>query len=315
MSIRIGVGPVSFGVYGGIDDLATSPKALLGAASAAGYGGMELGPPGFFGSAQATRSAFAEHGLQVAGAYVPIHFGGTDVAFRADLLSMQRTLDELCAGEDPPGLAILADEGSPELLLNPARDPRDRRLALDDDGWLRLADRVTDALALAEAAGVSGSFHPHISTYVESAWEVERLLETTPVGLTLDTGHFQLAGADPTAFASRYRDRLNHVHVKDVRVNVLERAKAMQRTDFDLWWGDVSTPLGEGDVDLVTFLERLHAQGYDGWLVVEQDRLPLGRDPIEPVIEAQAHNRRWLEAALQRLTVAHQDAAMETGDD
>lgn len=304
MSIRIGVGPVSFGVYGDVAQLSTPPTALLESAAAAGYRGMELGPPGFFGSPAATRSAFEQHGLAAVASYVAIHFSGSEDTFLADLASMRRTLDELCATAEPPGVAVLADEGAPELASNPARDPRDRRLALDDDAWARLADRVAEAIALADSVGVRSSFHPHIATYVESAWEIERLLEMTAVNLTLDTGHFQLAGADPTESLRRYADRVNHVHIKDVRCQVLERAKAAGRTDFDAWWDGVSTPLGDGDVDLDGFLGQLLAEGYEGWLVVEQDRRPLGADPIEPVIEAQARNRRWLEAVLERQTVA-----------
>jgi inosose dehydratase len=302
MSLRIGSAPVSFGVYGSTETFGVSPEALLSSAAAAGYSGMELGPPGFFGTPGATADAFARHELAAIGAYVPIHFSADDETVAQDLESMRRTLDELSVDPDVPGLAILADEGSPELLLNPARDPADRHLALDDAGWQRLVEGMERALALAEGAGVPTSFHPHISTYIESAWEVERLLDSTAVSLTLDTGHFQLAGADPVESFDRYGDRVNHVHLKDVRTRVLTQAKADGRADFDDWWADVAAPLGEGDVNLPAFLERLLQQGYEGWLVVEQDRLPLGHDPIEPVAAVQADNRRWLERALRQLT-------------
>jgi inosose dehydratase len=297
----VGSAPVSFGVYGSVEQLSVDPRALLMSAAAAGYTGMELGPPGFFGSVEQTDAAFIEHGLTIIGAYVPIHFSADVSTIERDLASMQRTLDELSYGESPTGLAILADEGSPELLLNPARPWEDRSLALDEAGWDRLVEGMERALELADRAGVPTTFHPHISTYVESPWEVERLLESTDVGLCIDTGHFRLAGADPTVQLARFGDRVNHVHLKDVRVDVLERAKSEGRSDFDAWWADVSSPLGEGDIDLVAFLDRLLASGYDGWLVVEQDRLPLGHDPIEPVAAIQAQNERWVAQTLGRL--------------
>lgn len=301
MSIRgIGSAPVSFGVYGDSDQLQVSPMALLASVAGAGYRAMELGPPGFFGTPQETVNAFAEHGLGAVGAYVPIHFSAADETLERDFAGMRATLEELTRFPTP-GVAILADEGSPELLLNPARDWADRRLALDDRGWARLAERMARALDLAAEVGVSTSFHPHIGTYVESPWEIERMLASSDVRLTLDTGHFWLAGADPTEHLARYGDRVNHVHVKDVRRSVLDRAKAEGRTDFDEWWGDVSTPLGAGDIDLVGFLEELHRGGYDGWLTIEQDRRPLGHDAIEPIAAEQAQNRRWLEAVLHRL--------------
>ena len=301
MIIRgIGSAPVSFGIYGSVEPLRVSPQALLTSAVEAGYRGMELGPPGFFGTPEATADAFAANALAAVGGYVPIHLSADDETVERDLAGMQRTLDELASFPNP-GLAILADEGSPELVLNPARSPDDRRLALDERGWGRLAEGVARALDLAAGAGVPTSFHPHISTYVESPWEVERLLLSTEVDLTLDTGHFWLAGADPAVQLARFRDRVNHVHLKDVRRSVLERARDEGRTDFDERWGDVAMPLGAGDLDLFGFLEELCHQDYDGWLVIEQDRLPLGWDPIEPVAAVQAENRRWVEDALERL--------------
>lgn len=304
MTIRgIGSAPVSFGVYGSVEQLSVSPLALLDAAVGAGYRGMELGPPGFFGTTAETADAFTQRGLMAVGAYVPIHFSADDATVERDLANMEQTLAELVRASSSPGLAILADEGSPALLLNPARAWDDRRLALDDDGWARLAQRMARALALAAAAGVPTSFHPHISTYIESPWEVERLLESTEVDLTLDTGHFWLAGADPVEHLERFGDRVNHVHLKDVRRAVLEQAKADERSDFDEWWGDVATPLGDGDLDLEAFLGGLRRVDYDGWLVIEQDRLPLGQDPIAPVAAEQEQNRHWVEVALARLGV------------
>ncbi len=297
----IGTAPVSFGVYGVTARSGEDPPALLDSAAMAGYRGMELGPPGFFGSPAATAAAFSERRLTAVGAYVPVHFAADDQIMARDLANMERTLAELVAAGSPPGLAILADEGSPELLANPARRTDDRRLALDDRGWRRLARGVAAAQELARDAGVPTSFHPHISTYVESTWEIERLLESTSVELTLDTGHCWLAGSDPTEQLSRFGDRVNHVHLKDVRRSVLERAKAAGRTDFDTWWGDVATPLGAGDLDIREFLGALIRRDYSGWLIVEQDRVPLGDEPIEPVASQQAANRRWVEETLDEL--------------
>jgi inosose dehydratase len=301
MSIRgVGSAPVSFGVYGSLDELQVSPMDLLDAVAEAGYSAMELGPPGFFGSPEATVGAFADRGLSAVGAYVAIHLGGDDADVERDLAGMRQSLAEL-AQFPTPGLVILADEGAPELLLDPARDWDDRRLALDDRGWSVLADRMAAALELAEAAGITTSFHPHIGTYIESPWEVERLLASTDIKLTLDTGHFWLAGADPTEYLARFGERVNHVHLKDVRRSVLRQAKAQGRTDFDTWWGDVATPLGDGDIDLAAFIQELHRGGYDGWITIEQDRRPLGHDPIEPAIAEQTQNRRWAEAVLVTL--------------
>jgi inosose dehydratase len=292
VTTRAGSAPVSFGVYGRpVATIADLPDRMLDAVAAAGYAGCELGPPGFLGTPAETAERFARRGLAAIGAYAPVHFAAHDDVVAADLARVDRSCRELiaCGG----GLVILADEGSETLLTNPAHG---RDLALDDAGWRLLALRARDAVELAQGYGLDVSFHPHISTYVEAPWEIERLLETTTVGLTIDTGHLQLAGGDPVEYLRAWRARVNHVHVKDVRVTVLDDARARGLTDFDAWWGEVCVPFGSGDVDLAGFLHELGASGYEGWLVVEQDRPPLATlADLEAAATEQRDNLEWLE--------------------
>lgn len=296
--VRLGNAPVSYGVYGeDAGGAGASPDALLASMAEAGYEGTELGPPGFFGTPQQTAAALARHGLAAVGAYIPVHYALGDDVVAYDMERMERTCRELAACAEQSGgqpLAILADEGSQALLENPARAWDDRRLALDEEGWDRLARLSERAVALARSYGLRPSFHPHVSTYVESPWEVDRLLELTEVGLTLDTGHVRLAGGDPVGCLRRWRERVNHVHIKDVRVAVLQRAKDEGRKDFDEWWADVCVPFGSGDVDVDAFLTELLAGGYRDWLLVEQDRAPTSAADYPRVAAEQAANRVWL---------------------
>lgn len=285
----IGNAPVSFGIFGTTAGSA-APADMLDALADAGYAGSELGPPGLFGTAAETADAFANAGLRAIGAYIPLHLAMDEDTFEEDLARMALTCDELQA--TGASLAILADEGSPTLLAHPART--DRQLALDTAQWALAARRLQRAVALAQSRGLAASFHPHISTYVESAWEVDRLLDTTDVSLTLDIGHMALAGADPVQCTRDWASRIDHVHIKDARLDVLQRAKAERRTDFDEWWADVCVPLGTGDVDIDGVLNALAAQGYQGWLVVEQDRAPTSAEQLPSVAAEQAANHRWL---------------------
>lgn len=304
--IRLGNAPVSYGVYGeAAGGEGTSPAQLLATMAEAGYQGSELGPPGFFGTPQETAGAFERYGLSAVGAYAPVHFAGDDATIAYDLSRIEITCRELAAVAErsgTPGLVILADEGDETLLHHPARDaddPRERALALDDAGWSRLAHHAGTALRLAGEYGLRTSWHPHISTYVESAWEVDRLLESTDVGLTLDIAHLQLAGSDPVACWRRWRERINHLHVKDASMEVLRTAKAERRTDFDTWWARVCVPFGKGDVDIDAFLDAVIADGYGAWLVVEQDREPTPAERYPSVAREQAHNYQWLAEAVR----------------
>jgi len=285
----IGNAPVSFGIFGSTAGSA-APADMLRALAEAGYAGCELGPPGLFGSADEAAQLFADTGLQAIGAYVPLHLALDEAAFEADLARMAITCDELQA--TGASLAILADEGSPELLVNPARTGTD--LALDADAWALACHRLARAVRLAHERGLAASFHPHISTYVESAWEVDRLLQDTEVTLTLDIGHLALAGADPVDCVRNWAARIDHVHIKDVHMRALQQAKDTGRTDFDEWWAHVCVPLGTGDVDIDGVLRELSQHGYDGWLVVEQDRAPTSAAQLLAVAAEQAANYQWL---------------------
>ncbi len=296
--VGVAAAPVSFGVFGSADDAPSGgeeSEALLGAISAAGYTGTELGPPRFFGPPERLRSRLDDHGLQIAGAYIPLHLA--DAARRADdLRAMRLTLEELAVGTG--SLAILADWGSETLMANPARPWDDRSLALDDGAWRSAQDTLRQAIDLATDFGVETTYHPHISTYVESRWEIERLLDTVDIGLTIDTGHVFLDGSSPTEILRTWTTRVNHIHLKDVHQAVLRDAKARRRADLETWWPDLCCPLGDGDVDLDGFIAGLREVGYRGWLVVEQDRAPARSDEFESIARDQARNNRWVRDRL-----------------
>ena len=128
-----------------------------------------------------------------------------------------------------------------------------------------------------------------MGTRIQTREEIERLLELVDVPLLLDSGHLLAAGDDPVACLRDWRDRIDHVHVKDVDLALLRAAPSWD----EAWRGGVFCELGTGDLDVAAFLSAL--DGYSGWLVVEQDWVARpGADDGEAQIEAQVRNRRWL---------------------
>ena len=91
-----------------------------------------------------------------------------------------------------------------------------------------------------------------------------------------------------------WRDRIDHVHVKDYSRAVLEGVLADRADMAEAWRRDVFVELGTGDVDLDAFFAALAESGYSGWLVVEQDRIPRPDEGVAEAVEAQRRNRRWL---------------------
>jgi inosose dehydratase len=168
-----------------------------------------------------------------------------------------------------------------------------------DAAWVALADVLHTIADEAAALGHPTVFHPHAGTYVETAAEIERLLDTTDadrVGVCVDTGHHIVGGADPVVDLRRLGDRVRHVHLKDVDGDVLRALRASDDTRLDEAVRDgLFTELGAGLLDLDGVLAILAARDYDGWLMVEQDR------SVGPPSEAAAIGRRVLASALRRL--------------
>lgn len=294
-AIRLGNAPVSYGVFGDLDLAGvTTPAQTLQTMADAGYAGSELGPPAFFGGPQGADAAFSAAGLIGIGTYVPLHTQDDGAVLARDLQRMRQSIAEVAA-VNPGGLVILADEGDDTLLANPCHRPE---LGLDEPGWQRLAEVVQAAADEVRAAGLTASFHPHLCTYVESPAEIEQLLARTDLDLTFDVAHVVMGGGDAVADLGRWWSRTNHLHIKDVRLGVLRQAVESGRSDVDEWWGNLCTPLGDGDLDLVGFLAAVQAHGYDGWLVVEQDSAPVTAATLAQVNADQQHNLDWLRRHL-----------------
>jgi inosose dehydratase len=159
---------------------------------------------------------------------------------------------------------------------------------------VRLAHGVSRAADLARARDFEPTFHHHTATFVEAPWEIERLLELTDVGLLLDTGHLALGGGDPVQALRTWGERINHVHIKDVRNDVLAGVIADGADMPEAWRRGVFCELGTGDVDLDAFFTELGRSGYSGWLVVEQDMVPQSPQDAADAEAAQMRNRAWL---------------------
>ncbi len=168
-------------------------------------------------------------------------------------------------------LPTLADAGSATRAAAPGRgaeaDP------LDDAAWSRLVRNTARAAEITRAAGFEPTFHHHAGTFVESPEEIDRFLDQVDVGLTLDTGHLVIAGGDPIAAISRWGARITHLHLKDVDAAELGRVLAAGGGMREVWSSGAFVAFGLGDVDLASVMTAIEAQGYDGWVVVEQDVL------------------------------------------
>jgi inosose dehydratase len=190
----------------------------------------------------------------------------------------------------------IADAGSESRSRYPGRAANDHSLGWDDAGWRQFADVLNRLVERGRERGYEATFHPHTATYVEAPWEIERMLALTEVGVTLDTGHLLLGGGDPLAAISSWGDRINHIHLKDARLDVIAGIIADSAPVQEIWRRRAFCRLGDGDVAMDAFLDALKASGFSGWLVVEQDILPDPNDAPGAPAQDQAANREYLRA-------------------
>jgi inosose dehydratase len=160
--------------------------------------------------------------------------------------------------------------------------PLTTRRVLDDSEWAGFGERLTEVAKRLLDRGVAVAYHHHMGTVVQTEAEVDRLMDVTgeAVGLLLDTGHLTYGGGDPAAVARRYAARINHVHCKDIRPDVLERALAADKSFLDSVLDGVFAVPGDGGIDFPGVLGILRENGYGGWLVVEAEQDPAIAHPL-----------------------------------
>ncbi|MHC4144809.1 MAG: sugar phosphate isomerase/epimerase family protein [Planctomycetota bacterium] len=83
---------------------------------------------------------------------------------------------------------------------------------------------LKEAAALAEARGILIGLEPHqqYSQHPDGLDKIYELVESDAIGINFDTGNSYLAGHDPIEWLKRVKDRLVHLHAKDISVQQSE---------------------------------------------------------------------------------------------
>ena len=274
MSIRFGANPIIWSnddmrELGGEIPLET----CLAQARQIGFEGMELGHK-FPRDARELAAVLAPFGLACVSGWYSAKLLARDAA--AELTQLRAHLDLLKALGSQ--VLVLADV-SRAIHGDRARPLAQRpRLAAGD--WREFGQRLTQVAAATAAEGVQLAYHHHMGTVVQSEADIDALMEVTgaEVGLLLDTGHARFAGADPVALARRYAARVRHVHAKDVRAEVLERAVRGDWSFLQAVVAGVFTVPGDGCVPFAGVFRELRS--YSGWIVLEAEQDPEKADPV-----------------------------------
>lgn len=290
-ALRLGISPLSW-VNEVLPDLGAGTTAgqCLSEAAAAGFSGVELSR--IFPRGPAALSALlASHGLSLASGW---HSG---------YLADRSVEDELAAVRDHAdllracGASVMVYGECGRMAPDALDTPMSQRLRLRPGEWAAYGDRLTRfAAALHRGHGLRLAYHHHLMTVAETLSEVQSLMRATgpEVGLLLDTGHAFAAGFDYDLLLDAYGSRIAHIHLKDVRADILAQVRAGDLGFNEAVRLGMFTIPGEGAVDFAP-LARFLAQGsYSGWLLVEAEQ-----DPAKaPGAQAAASAHRHLSALL-----------------
>ena len=289
--------PVSYGAFEltvGIMPDVPEGDTVLDEVAAAGYAGVDLGPLGYFGYGDDLALGLRRRSLSLSGGFFELPFSELD-KMPAALRDLGSLLDVFDAAGTENGLKpkpTLADIGSDLRRSRPGQAATDHSLGFDSETWKKFAEGVEMAVALCRERGYEPTFHHETGTRIEAPWEIEKVLELTTIGLCLDTGHLLLGGGDPLRAISEWRQRINHLHLKDARRSVVEAIVREAAPVSEIWRRRAFCRLGEGDLDVDAVLKEIR-DSYSGWIVVEQDVLP---DPNGTAAADQRANRAYLTA-------------------
>ena len=270
INAAIGVNPITWSN----DDLPhvggeISLETCLADAAAAGYAGIELGGK-FPRDPERLAPLLDRHGLSLISGW----YGGQLLRrdARDEAAGLASHLDLL----KRMGCKVLVFAEVTSCIHADADVGLSRRPRMKRSEWKLFADRVGELARMTADQGVKLAYHHHMGTVVQTAADIELLMETTPdaVRLLLDTGHALYAGADPVAVARTYGSRIAHVHCKDVRRPILDRCLNNDSGFLAAVLDGVFTVPGDGCVDFQAVLSVLRGVAYEGWLVVEAEQDP-----------------------------------------
>ena len=139
--------------------------------------------------------------------------------------------------------------------------------------------------------------NPYVSEIDEeqTAEEIDRMMDMTApdkFALLYDTGHLAYCGQDYLAVLKKYAKRIAHVHLKDIRPEVVEKVKKEKLSFLQGVREGAFTVPGDGCIDFAPLFDELDKSGYEGWMIVEAEQDPAKANPLEYALKARDYIRK-----------------------
>ena len=168
----------------------------------------------------------------------------------------------------------------------------DDKYVMNDEEWEMLTTGLNKLGKVAKDMGIALTFHHHMGTVVQTAEEIDRMMENTDpelFSLLFDTGHLAYCGEDYIAVLKKYAKRIKHVHLKDIRPEVIAKVKEEKLSFLQgVRLGTFTVP-GDGAIDFTPVFDILAETGYEGYVLVEAEQDPAIANPFEYALKARKY--------------------------
>ncbi len=158
-----------------------------------------------------------------------------------------------------------------------------------DETWPRFLKVWKPIIAFAEDHGIKVGIENCPMSFSRDEWPGGKNLATTPVtwrrmfndipsrnfGLNYDPSHFVLQQMDPLSPLDEFKDKLFHIHAKDMLVHP-DRVNQVGIFAFPKEWHTPRIP-GFGEIDWARFMAALYAVGYGGPVCIEVEDETFGK--------------------------------------
>jgi inosose dehydratase len=287
--VRLGVSPLSW-ANDVLEDLgADIPlETCLLEAAGAGYSGVELGRK-FPRDAATLAPILGAQGLALVSGWYSGELAERSVAEEIAAVSPHAALlrDMGCKVMVYGEVAMMAESATRDL--GPLDLGMSTRKIMPRADVPAYAARLTAfAKHLRAVYGLTLAYHHHLMMVAETFDEIVAIFAAAgpELGLLLDTGHAIGAGFEYTRLIDVLGHRIVHIHLKDMRAEIMAQVRAGDLSFNDGVRAGMFTVPGDGCVNFAPLAKFVCESGYQGWLVVEAEQDPAKAPPQAAVTRA-----------------------------
>lgn len=277
MKARLGMSPIAWWN----DDLVelsddVSLEECLRQSRSAGFTGMEMGRR-FPSDPETMLPILKDADVTLCGGWFSGTLVNEDLAANKDrilpMIELFKAVDAPCIVYGEVARSIQGDRSKP--LATKAK--------LSDDEMKTYGRKLTSFGEWCAEQGMPLSYHHHMGAVVETEIELDSFIKNSGEGIPLlfDAGHMAFAGGDVLSCIDKHQKRITHVHVKDVRLEVINKLDRTKQSFLDAVALGAFTVPGDGSLNFETIVQKFADYGYEGWFVVEAEQDPIKSPPLK----------------------------------